>query len=133
MQNDYWKKNEKFFLVIGNRVNRNDTLSRKLASRLAFLIRKVLFKDNIPDTGCALKIFKKDDFLMLPFFNHMHMFFPVIFKAYGGKVVYINVDHRKRKSGVSKYSNLTRALVGVYDVIGVLWLIKRTNNPNYEK
>ncbi len=128
-----YKKEIDFFLVIGNRVNRHDTIYRKVASRLAFFIRKQLLNDSIPDTGCALKLFRKKDFQMLPFFNHIHRFFPVMFKAYNGKVLSVDVGHRERLHGVSKYSNLKRALVGIYDIIGVIWLIKRTINPKLKK
>ena len=121
-----FQKNENFFLVIGNRANRNDNFSRKIASRFAFFIRKILLNDKVPDTGCALKIFKKSDFLMLPFFNHIHRFFPILFKAYGGKVISVKVSHRRRLNGNSKYSNLSRALAGIYDIFGVLWLRKRS-------
>ena len=100
--------------------------SLTIASRFAFFIRKILLNDKVPDTGCALKIFKKSDFLMLPFFNHIHRFFPILFKAYGGKVISVKVSHRRRLNGNSKYSNLSRALAGIYDIFGVLWLRKRS-------
>lgn len=122
-----------FLLVIGNRVKRNDTKMRRLASRAAYVIRKVILKDNTPDTGCAIKMFRKKDFLLLPFFNHIHRFLPILFKAYGGEVISIPVDHRNRMSGISKYSNLQRATVGIYDLFGVLWLRKRSLMPSLYK
>ncbi len=116
-------------MVIGNRVNRSDSISRKLASRLAFKIRKFLLKDNTPDTGCALKVFRKVDFLQLPFFNHIHRFLPFLFKTFKGKVISVRVNHRPRKNGISKYSNFQRFLVGINDIIGVVWLRKRSIWP----
>ena len=118
-----------FMMVIGNRINRNDSPSRKIASRLAFRIRKIVLHDDTPDTGCAIKVFKKEDFLELPFFNHQHRFLPFLFKTFNGKVVSVPVNHRARKSGVSKYSNFQRLLVGISDIFGVIWLNKRITWP----
>ncbi len=120
-----------FDLVIGNRKTRHDTFSKKMASRFAFILRKIIFKDQTPDTGCAMKIFRKDDFLLLPFFNHIHRFFPILFKIYGGTITSVTVKHRRRLTGYSKYSNLQRALVGIYDLIGVVWLNKRSYSPKF--
>ena len=125
---DVYKKNTPFSLVIGNRKKRHDSFARRLASRFAFLIRKLLLNDNVPDTGCALKLFKKQDFLFIPFFNHLHRFLPFLFLTMGGEVISINVNHRARKSGISKYSNIQRALVGIYDLFGVIWLRKRSQS-----
>ncbi len=124
----HYRNNIPFFLVIGNRKKRNDTFARRVASRFAFFVRRFLLNDKVPDTGCALKIFKKQDFLFLPFFNHLHRFLPFLFLTMGGKVVSINVNHRERKSGISKYSNYQRALVGIYDLFGVIWLKKRSHS-----
>ncbi len=118
-----------FMMVIGNRINRNDSPARKIASRLAFRIRKIVLHDDTPDTGCAIKVFKKEDFLELPFFNHQHRFLPFLFKTFNGKVVSVPVNHRARKSGVSKYSNFQRLLVGISDIFGVIWLNKRITWP----
>ena len=120
--------NVPFFLVIGNRKKRNDNFARRLASRIAFLIRNLILNDKIPDTGCALKVFKKADFLFIPFFNHIHRFLPFIFNSMGGEVISVKVNHRERLSGYSKYSNLQRAIVGIYDLFGVIWLRKRTHS-----
>ncbi len=122
-----------FQLVIGNRKKRHDKLSKKLASRFAFLIRKIILQDKTPDTGCAMKVFRKKDFILLPFFNHIHRFFPVLFRSYGGNVVSVPVNHRERLTGTSKYTNFQRALVGIYDLIGVVWLSKRSYSPNFIK
>ena len=125
---------KEFMMVIGNRVNRNDSLAKKIASRLAYKVRKIILKDDTPDTGCAIKVFRKSDFINLPFFNHIHRFMPYLFKTFKGNVISIEVNHRARKSGVSKYSNFQRFLVGIYDILGVIWLKKRTVWPiNYKK
>ena len=125
---------KEFMMVIGNRVNRNDRMAKKIASRLAYKVRKIILKDDTPDTGCAIKVFRKSDFINLPFFNHIHRFMPYLFKTFKGNVISIEVNHRARKSGVSKYSNLQRFLVGIYDILGVIWLKKRTVWPiNYKK
>ena len=123
-----FKNNIPFFLVIGNRKKRNDSFARRVASRGAFFVRRLFLNDDVPDTGCALKLFKKQEFLYLPFFDHLHRFLPFLFLTMGGKVISINVNHRIRKSGVSKYSNLQRAVVGIYDLFGVIWLRKRTQS-----
>ena len=122
-----------FMMVIGNRVNRIDSIAKKLASRLAFQIRKLLLKDTTPDTGCAIKVFRKKDFLQLPFFNHIHRFLPFLFNTFGGKIVSIPVNHRPRSSGISKYSNFQRLLVGINDLYGVIWLRKRCVWPILKK
>ena len=122
-----------FMMVIGNRVNRIDSIAKKLASRLAFQIRKLLLKDTTPDTGCAIKVFRKKDFLQLPFFNHIHRFLPFLFNTFGGKIVSIPVNHRPRSSGISEYSNFQRLLVGINDLYGVIWLRKRCVWPILKK
>ena len=125
---------KEFMMVIGNRVKRIDNFARRLASRSAFKIRKFILKDETPDTGCAIKVFKKEDFLKLPFFNHIHRFLPFLFNSFKGKVISIQVNHRARINGYSKYSNFQRFLVGISDIFGVIWLRKRLKWPiNYEK
>ena len=122
-----------FMMVIGNRVNRIDSIAKKAASRLAFQIRRLLLKDTTPDTGCAIKVFRKKDFLQLPFFNHIHRFLPFLFNTFGGKIISIPVNHRSRNSGISKYSNFQRFLVGINDLYGVIWLRKRSVWPILKK
>jgi dolichol-phosphate mannosyltransferase len=112
-------------LVAGQREKRQDTLSKKLASKFANCIRQRILKDNTRDTGCGLKAFKRDAFLDLPFFNHMHRYLPALFSAYGWQVAHVDVSHRHRHAGASNYNNLQRGLVGIHDLIGVSWLIKR--------
>lgn len=112
-------------LVAGQRVKRQDTWSKKAASRFANGLRGWVLSDRTRDTGCGLKAFRRDAFLELPFFNHMHRYLPALFAAHGWKIAHVDVAHRARAAGRSKYNNLQRGLVGAYDLIGVAWLIRR--------
>ncbi|MEZ5913189.1 MAG: hypothetical protein R3D84_14040 [Paracoccaceae bacterium] len=112
-------------LVAGQRVGRQDTLSKRLASRFANALRGWLLRDGTRDTGCGLKGFRRDAFLALPYFDHMHRYLPALFARDGWQVLRVDVSHRERQAGRSKYSNVQRALVGIYDLIGVAWLIRR--------
>ncbi|MGE3769735.1 MAG: glycosyltransferase family 2 protein [Bdellovibrionales bacterium] len=112
--------------VCGIRVKRQDTGARRWASRWANNIRRSILNDDCPDTGCSLKMFPRETFLRLPYFDHMHRYLPVLFKLYGLPLSYVNVAHQPRTVGVSKYSNWQRALVGITDLIGVRWLQRRT-------
>jgi dolichol-phosphate mannosyltransferase len=112
-------------LAIGRRVDRQDSDTRRFASRLANTVRARLLGDAVPDSGCGLKILSRNLFLELPYFDHMHRFMPALVLRAGGKVASIPVRHRPRTAGVSKYGNLDRALVGVTDLFGVWWLGRR--------
>ncbi len=112
-------------LIAGQRTNRQDVSSKKIASRLANRIRQAMLKDGADDTGCGLKVFRRDVFLLLPFFDHMHRYLPALFLREGMNVLYRSVSHRARARGVSKYGNLQRFLVGLIDLPCVLWLLKR--------
>ncbi len=112
-------------LVAGQRVARQDTWSKRAASRFANGLRSRILKDGTRDTGCGLKAFRRDAFLALPYFDHMHRYLPALFKRDGWQVVLVDVAHSQRMAGRSKYNNLQRGLVGIYDLIGVAWLIRR--------
>lgn len=112
-------------LVAGQRVGRRDTLSKRWASKAANSIRSSLLRDGTRDTGCGLKLFRRDAFLALPYFDHMHRYLPALFARDGWNIAHVDVGHAPRHAGSSNYANLSRALVGVYDLIGVMWLIKR--------
>jgi dolichol-phosphate mannosyltransferase len=112
-------------LVAGQRVGRQDTVAKKWASRLANGLRGWMLKDGTRDTGCGLKGFRREGFLALPYFNHMHRYLPALFARDGWQVVHVDVSHRPRGAGRSNYSNLQRALVGAVDLFGVMWLIRR--------
>ena len=112
-------------LFAGWRVNRQDSGSKKWASKWANAIRSRMLRDATPDTGCGIKLFEREAFLELPHFNHMHRYLPALMQRAGYRTVSVPVNHRHRTAGVSKYNNLNRALVGVADLRGVAWLIKR--------
>lgn len=113
-------------LIAGHRVNRKDTASKRWASRFANRLRGRLLKDHTPDTGCGLKVIEREAFLRLPYFDHMHRFIPALIQRHKGSMRVHPVNHRPRSAGVSKYGNLDRALVGILDLFGVWWLIRRT-------
>ena len=85
--------------------------------------------DNTPDTGCGLKVFLRDEFLGLPYFDHMHRFLPALILRAGGQVISEPVNHRARANGYSKYGTLDRLWVGIIDILGVIWLQKRAKLP----
>ncbi|WOI55716.1 glycosyltransferase family 2 protein [Palleronia sp. LCG004] len=112
-------------LVAGQRVARQDAFSRRLASRVANGVRAACLGDGTRDTGCGLKAFRREEFLSLPYFDHMHRFLPALFAREGLAVRHVTVGHRPRGGGRSHYSNLGRALSGIVDLAGVMWLIHR--------
>jgi glycosyltransferase involved in cell wall biosynthesis len=112
-------------LVAGQRVGRRDTWSKRAGSRFANGLRSWLLKDGTRDTGCGLKGFRRDAFLGLPYFDHMHRYLPALMKRDGWEVLLVDVAHRPRGAGRSNYSNLQRAWVGIFDLMGVAWLIRR--------
>ena len=116
-------------LVAGVRVRRNDPASRLVATRIANGLRQAVLDDHCPDTGCGLKVFRRDDFLKLPVFEGMHRFLPALFARYGHPLINREVGHRARTAGKSKYTNWGRALVGIVDLLGVIWLTRRTRAP----
>ena len=112
-------------LVAGQRVARQDTLSKRWASKFANGLRRWLLGDGTRDTGCGLKGFRRDISLTLPYFDHMHRYLPALFKRDGWQIKLVDVTHRERQAGRSNYNNLQRGIVGLYDLIGVAWLIRR--------
>jgi dolichol-phosphate mannosyltransferase len=120
-------------LFAGWRVNRKDTGSKRWASKLANGIRSRMLRDATPDTGCGIKLFEREAFLDLPYFDHMHRYLPALMQRAGWKTVSVPVNHRHRASGVSKYNNLNRALVGLRDLRGVAWLIVRSKRTAVEE
>ena len=112
-------------LVAGQRVGRRDTFGKRAASRLANGIRRRMLRDGTRDTGCGLKAFRRDAYLALPYFDHMHRYLPALFARDGWEVRLVDVGHAERLSGRSNYGNLQRAVVGASDLLGVAWLIRR--------
>ncbi len=117
-------------LIAGFRARRQDSFIKRLSSKIANGIRSSLLGDATPDTGCGLKIFRREDFLDLPGFDHMHRFLPALMIRNGGQVISVEVSHRPREHGKSKYGTLDRLWVGIMDLIGVLWLKRRPINPS---
>lgn len=117
-------------LVAGQRVDRQDTASKKIASRLANRLRASILKDDTRDTGCGLKAFPRQVFLDLPFFDHIHRYLPALVRREGLDVILVDVSHRARGAGRSKYTNFGRALVGITDLAGVWWLLRRRRVPD---
>ena len=116
-------------MVAGQRQKRRDTWSKRWASRAANAIRRTLLGDGTPDTGCGLKLFRRDFFLELPRFDHMHRFLPALTLRQGGQVISVPVNHRPRERGQSNYGVLDRLWVGIVDLLGVMWLMHRAKNP----
>jgi dolichol-phosphate mannosyltransferase len=116
-------------LVVGRRRKRRDSRVRRISSRVANGVRSRMLKDNTPDTGSGLKVFSRQTFMQLPRFDHMHRFLPALVIRNKGQVISIEVNHRQRKRGVSKYGIHNRLWVGIVDLIGVMWLQRRPINP----
>ena len=112
---------------------RQDSLTKKVSSKIANGIRARLLGDSTPDTGCGLKVFRRDDFLDLPSFDHMHRFLPALMLRNGGEVVSVEVSHRPRERGKSKYGTFDRLWVGITDLVGVMWLKRRKIDPKVDE
>jgi dolichol-phosphate mannosyltransferase len=119
-------------LVAGNRTNRTDGANRKFASRFANGLRRSLLNDDCPDTACGLKLIVRDVFLAMPFFDALHRYLPALTRHLGYEIVNVPVVNRARAAGASKYTNLGRAAAGVFDLLGVIWLMRRTHTPGPE-
>jgi dolichol-phosphate mannosyltransferase len=115
----------KLGLVGGVRINRQDASNRRFASNLANRFRRWMLKDNAADSGCGLKAFRREAYLSLPYFDHMHRFLIALMLREGYEVREVPVNHRPRTHGASKYNNLHRARVGIVDMVGVRWLQTR--------
>ena len=120
-------------LVIGHRRKRRDSWVKRTSARVANQVRGYLLKDRTPDTGCGLKLFPRDTFLELPFFDHMHRFLPALILRSGGAMVSVEVKHRPRKHGQSHYGIWDRLWVGLVDLVGVMWLQRRGKTAEVEE
>ena len=117
-------------LVAGQRTGRKATFAKSIGSRMANAVRGALLKDSTRDTGCGIKAFRRDAYLGLAYFQTMHRFLPALFLADGWRVVHVDVVDRPRQHGTSNYGNLDRLVVGIPDLFGVWWLIRRRRkNP----
>ncbi len=115
-------------MVIGVRVNRQDTWARKVQSRIGNGVRNWITGDRITDTGCSLKLVKHEAIDRVSLYTGMHRFLPTLLRMRGYKVVEMPVNHRARKFGVSKYGAMNRAVRGLVDCLAVRWMSKRTLN-----
>jgi dolichol-phosphate mannosyltransferase len=112
-------------LYIGHRVARHDNWVRIASSRIANAVRSRLLHDRVPDTGCGVKLFRRELFLSLPYFDHMHRFLPALVQREGLRVASVPVSHRPRLAGRSKYGVGNRLFAGMVDMAGVMWLQRR--------
>jgi dolichol-phosphate mannosyltransferase len=112
-------------LAAGQRVGRKATSFKKLQSRIANAIRGSVLKDGTRDTGCGLKAFRRDLFLILPYFDGLHRFLPALVRREGLEIVYVEVVDRPRRHGASNYGFWDRLWIGMVDLFGVWWLIRR--------
>ncbi len=112
-------------LVAGQRVGRKDTGFKKFQSRIANGVRSVILRDGTRDTGCGLKAVRRDVLLSLPYFDGLHRFLPALVKREGHEIGYVDVVDRPRRMGTSNYGLWDRLWVGILDLAGVWWLIRR--------
>jgi len=119
------KGGERIGLAAGQRVGRKDTGFKRIQSRIANRVRGTILRDGTRDTGCGLKAFRREVFLMLPYFDGLHRFLPALVRREGYDVGYVDVVDRPRRSGVSNYGFFDRLWIGVMDLAGVWWLIRR--------
>lgn len=120
--------NADWVLIAGHRADRKDSALKLLSSRIANKVRGALLRDNCPDTGCGLKLFPKALFLSLPHFRNMHRFLPALARRQGADVINVKITHRARERGVSKYGVMNRLFVGIVDMFGVMWLVRRPSH-----
>ena len=120
---------ETLALVGGERVKRQDSAAKKWASKWANGIRKKMLRDEADDTGCGLKAFRREAFLRLPYFDHIHRYLPALMLREGYRTAFRPVGHRHRRTGRSKYTNLGRLWASLSDLMGVMWLQSRARNP----
>jgi dolichol-phosphate mannosyltransferase len=112
-------------LAAGQRIGRKDTGFKKLQSRVANGVRNAILHDGTRDTGCGLKAFRRDVFLIMPYFDGLHRFLPALVRREGYDIAYVDVIDRPRHSGVSNYGFFDRLWIGIMDLVGVWWLIRR--------
>ncbi|HEY8553032.1 MAG TPA: glycosyltransferase, partial [Burkholderiales bacterium] len=119
------RKDPRLGLIVGYRRRRHDTLLKRVSSRIANGVRSRVLRDRTPDTGCGLKLIRRELYLALPYFDHMHRFLPALVQALGAPTLSIDVNHRPRQRGRSNYGLHDRLWAGIVDLLGVLWLTRR--------
>ncbi|MCP1366008.1 dolichol-phosphate mannosyltransferase, partial [Halomonas sp. BBD48] len=122
-------RREDVAMVAGHRVSRHDDWLKRVSSHVANRVRSALLKDDTPDTACGLKVMRRDTFVMLPYFDHMHRFLPALVQSQGERCISVPVNHRARQAGQSHYGLNNRLWVGLIDMIGVMWLRRRSRLP----
>jgi dolichol-phosphate mannosyltransferase len=120
-------------LFAGWRTTRRDSFNKRISSKIANAVRSRMLRDATPDTGCGLKLFEREAFLRLPYFDHMHRYLPALVKRAGFASQSVPVGHRPRTRGVSKYGMLDRLWVGLADLRGVAWLMRRAKVTGVEE
>lgn len=120
---------ETLAMIGGERVNRRDSASKRWASRWANGLRRRVLNDGAADTGCGLKVFRREAYLRLPYFDHQHRYLPALMLREGYRIAFEPVGHRARASGRSKYTNVQRLVAAASDLLGVMWLRSRSRNP----
>ena len=125
----YFSSNS-IYLVGGIRKKRKDSFIKIFSSKIANNIRNLILQDNCIDTGCSLKAFDKDTFLKFPYFDGIHRFLPALFKGYGKETFFLDVDHRQRIYGKSKYGTIIRTIKGIRDIIKVVIILKKFKKKN---
>ncbi len=116
-------------MVGGVRAKRQDSWAKRVASRIANGVRKSMLNDGATDSGSGVKVFKREAFLALPYFDHMHRYMAALMLREGFAVEYLDVNHRHRGAGRSKYTNLGRLAANMTDLFGVMWLRTRARSP----
>jgi dolichol-phosphate mannosyltransferase len=127
------RRSDRLLLVNGYRQSRHDGWVKRASSRIANAVRRRVLGDGTPDTGCGLKLFSREAFLALPYFDHMHRFVPALVRRSGGEILSVPVRHRERVHGRSHYGVGNRLWTGIVDMLGVLWLQRRATNPELAK
>ncbi|MET0256641.1 MAG: glycosyltransferase [Luteibacter sp.] len=120
-------------LFAGWRVTRRDSFNKRISSKVANAVRSRMLRDSTPDTGCGLKLFERETFMRLPYFDHMHRYLPALVKRAGFASQSVPVGHRPRTAGTSKYGMLDRLWVGLADLRGVAWLMRRAKVTRTEE
>lgn len=119
-------------MVAGIRRKRRDNWIKRMASRIANGVRRRLLKDGVSDSGCGLKVIRREAFLKLPYFDHMHRFLPALVLRAGGEIRCVDVNHRPRRKGRTNYGLSDRLWIGIADLFGVMWLKRRGKLPIIE-
>lgn len=131
---DGFEGDKKKLMVAGVRAKRQDNIVRKLSSKIGNGVRNFMLRDGALDTGCSLKLFRRDIYIEMPYFDHMHRFLPALWLRQGGLLIQQDVDHKARHAGVSKYGFgvWNRLKVSIFDLLGVMWLQRRVRLTDIE-